>query len=105
MRVSILKDDVVLGQTDEFIARPDVRDVFRKQWKGMRAERLGFIVLFPLGTNRADAILQIEAKDGRLIKVPLKEITCGIGVQISGGDFFALDEERFEKVGKTTEVS
>jgi glycosyltransferase involved in cell wall biosynthesis len=103
VRVSILKDDVVLGQTDEFLPRQDVRNVFRKQWN-METDRVGFVVVFPLDTNRAKAILQIEAKDGRLIELPFKGITCGNAVHISDGDFFAVDDERFENVAKATEV-
>jgi len=103
-RVSILKDDIVLGQADEFRPRPDVRESMRKHWERIDEERNGFFVMFPLNTNRAEAIVRIEAKDGRLIELPLKDITCGVAMHISGGDFFAIDEERFEKAGNAIAV-
>jgi glycosyltransferase involved in cell wall biosynthesis len=104
LSVSILKDGILLGQTDEFIPRPDVRDELRKHWNHIKTEHVGFIVTFPLDTIRAKAVLQIEAKDGRVIELPLNGFTRGNAVHISGGDFFAIDEERFEKADKATAV-
>jgi len=95
-RVCIYTGDKLIGRTDRFLPRPDVRDGLRKTGARVKTDSFGFVASFTDDIDRAKARVEVEAKNGSTVDLKLKDLTCGSSVHISGGDYVGLDDERYE---------
>ena len=93
-RVSLRSGGGTLGETTRFLPRFDVRDGLRKGGANTKVSNFGFVIKLPEGIDRARAALHIEAADGRIVVVPLADLTCGASLHLGGGDYIAIDSER-----------
>ena len=98
LRVNVLLDGVVVGQSCQFLPRPDVCDGLRKNGAAVSGPNFGFVITFPANTDRAHAVLRLEAKTGHVVEVPIAHIARGSSVQLSPGHYVGIDDENFWSV-------
>ena len=95
VRVTLRVGDRTPGETTRFQPRPDVRDSLRGGGHKVKATLFGFTLRLPGGLDRRQAVLTCEARNGRTISLPLREVAHGNNYHdLGNGDYIAIDSER-----------
>jgi glycosyltransferase involved in cell wall biosynthesis len=97
LRVALRVGETTLGETTHFLARLDVQDSLKKENDAVNTDAFGFSILLPSGIDRDAATLYCEGYGGRMVILPLREITSGNTAHLGNGDFIALDSERLTR--------
>lgn len=93
-RITVLKNNETLGETNRFLPRPDVRDGLMKGGAKVNGAHFGFAVQIREAFTHNELIIRIEDAQGRRVDCALADIAVGASRHLGGGDFIGLDSER-----------
>jgi glycosyltransferase involved in cell wall biosynthesis len=88
----------LVSQTTQFLPRPDVRDALRKGGARVNTASFGFVLHLDGFASRDEIQIEIEARGGRVVTLPLDRVACGSSIHLSDGDYIGLDEEHVESM-------
>ena len=92
--IQVLDGETVLGETAQFLPRPDVRDGLPRGGAGVASALLGFAVRLRQPFNRDGIVLRIKATSGQSQDVPLSRVSLGASIAVGSGCFVGIDSER-----------
>ena len=93
-RMGVRVGGVVVGETTTFLERLDVQEVLRGEGQEVKATAFGYTLKLPGGIDRRDAEIFCEARDGRSVSVPLRELARGETAIPGKGDYISIDSEQ-----------
>ncbi|MBL8645362.1 MAG: glycosyltransferase family 4 protein [Rhodospirillaceae bacterium] len=92
--VAVLRGRNVLGATDTFLPRPDVRDSLRRNGVTVGSEALGFAVTLKSAFAHDDLQLAITAQSGATKTLALSGLAIGASVALDEASYVGLDSAR-----------
>lgn len=93
-RVSLIENDVVIGESAQFMPRPDVRDGLARGGLAVSSAALGFAIRLMSPFEHSQLTLQIEGPSGQKKGILLSGVAVGTSVQVDAGTYVGLDSER-----------
>lgn len=93
--ISLIADDVVVSEVQEFSRRSDVVDGYKRRGLHIKSVLIGFSLDIPLNVQKRGAMIEFTAKSGRVSRVPFDQVESGRSFEFPGELCVGLDFERW----------
>lgn len=97
-RVALVVANQEVGNTTQFLPRPDVRDGLKSSGVKIKAVNFGFTITLASAMDKATAFLEVEAMGGSKQRIPYSSLQVGKSFLFEGRVLLGLDQEDLPQI-------